>query len=558
MRRESATKKVSFLAFFLIWADRMGWAVPLIHAQACNWLEHRGDVGVLRCFRGFGKSTILDIYNAWMLYVNPHEQILHQGSTDPDAYKVSRGTERVLELHPLCTDCRKVRGETQRWWVNGTDDVRYGSLYARGIMSTVTGHRATEIQNDDVEVPQNIGTPEAREKLRVRLDEQVHIMIPGGRTLYIGTPHAHDSLYDEVEKSGADCLTIRMFEREHRIENADKKEYQVPFVPEFIFSGIGAQSKSLTVGRDYQLVVKGAVVKIRFSAPPCTLIDFYAGSAWPERFDAKEMLKRRKKTRTINSWDSQYQLHSRPVIETRLDPDRMPAYDCEPILRKANGAATMWLGKTQIVGMSARWDPSSGKLKSDASSVAVVLQDATGRRYWHCSERLTGDIAIFDDDGTTITGGQVSQLCDLVERLSIPRVTVETNGIGGFAPAVLKAALKQRRLVCGVSEEQSVTNKAKRILEAIEPLLLSNMLWAHVSVHDGAAAEQMRGFNPAASSQVDDDIDAVAGAITDAPERIQSHRHNDRNLTDQGGQNWQQNAGVYEATLEIEPRARKR
>ena len=36
---------------------------------------------------------------------------------------------------------------------------------------------------------------------------------------------------------GADCLTIRMFEQEHRIENADKCTYTVPFVPEMVFSG---------------------------------------------------------------------------------------------------------------------------------------------------------------------------------------------------------------------------------------------------------------------------------------------------------------------------------
>ncbi|KAK6697356.1 hypothetical protein SNK04_014108 [Fusarium graminearum] len=39
--------------------------------------------------------------------------------------------------------------------------------------------RADFIQNDDIEVPGNIGTPEAREKLRFRLGEQVHIATPG-------------------------------------------------------------------------------------------------------------------------------------------------------------------------------------------------------------------------------------------------------------------------------------------------------------------------------------------------------------------------------------------
>lgn len=58
-----------------------------------------------------------------------------------------------------------MRGETQKWWVSGSTDVRHGSIHARGILSNVTGSRANEIQNDDVEVPSNIGTPEARAKL---------------------------------------------------------------------------------------------------------------------------------------------------------------------------------------------------------------------------------------------------------------------------------------------------------------------------------------------------------------------------------------------------------
>ena len=154
--------KVTFPVFYHLWAELQGWTVHDFHYAVCDWLGKKGRLALLMMPRGHAKSSILDVYNAWKFYTDPTEQILHQGSTDPDAYKVSRGTERVLETHPLTQEVKKVRGETQRWWVNGSTDVRYGSLYARGITSTVTGHRATEIQNDDVEVPQNIATPDAR------------------------------------------------------------------------------------------------------------------------------------------------------------------------------------------------------------------------------------------------------------------------------------------------------------------------------------------------------------------------------------------------------------
>lgn len=536
---------VSFLTFFLMWADRHRWEVPDIHIRACHWLEHRGELAVLRCFRGFGKSTLLDCYDAWRYYQNPTYRILLQSESDGTAYKNSRDVQNILRKHPLTKGLLPDRtGTVEQWWVEGADDARNASMYARGILSNVTSARADEIQNDDVEVPRNIGTPEAREKLRYRLGEQTFILVPGGRTLYVGTPHTHDSIYDEIEALGADCLTIRMFEQEYRIEEADGKEYVLPFVPEFVFLGIGKHTQLLQAGKDYMRDGQRVVFREKQKG----LIDFYAGIAWADRFDAPELLKRRKKTRTINEWDSQYQLHSRPVTEVRLNPERITPYELEPTFKMANRHLTMWLGGVQIAGLSLRWDPSAGKLKSDVSAAALILQDMMGRRYWHRSIALTGSVADFGTDGKTIIGGQVHQLCLLVKEFNIPRITIETNGIGQFAPAILKACLKQMGLHCGVAEVNASTSKNKRILEAFEPLIKSNMLWAHTSVLQGDMWEQMRDWNPAVADQPDDFLDAGAGAITDTPERM---RQIVGNPTGGARNDWRPDGGVHKVELEL-------
>lgn len=473
-------------------------------------------MAVLRCFRGFGKSTLLAVYNAWRYYCDPKFRILHQSESDPTAYKTSRDTKQVLAAHPLTRGMLR-EGEVEQWWVHGATDARNASMYAKGILSNVTSARADECQNDDVEVPRNIQTPEAREKLRYRLGEQTHILVPGGKKLYVGTPHTHDSLYDEMERMGADCLTIRMFQQEHRIELADKTEYAIPFTPEMVFSGIGETCRVLQDGLDY--TIKND--KIKFHKAPKSLVDLYAGSAWPKRFTAKELVKRRKETRTINEFDSQYQLHSKPIHDTRLDPDRIQPYTVEPIIKQINGEALMLLGNARITNALLRWDPASGKLTSDVSAVAVVLQDETGKRYLHRLERLLGDVAEFGPDGKTIIGGQVAQIVELVERYNLPRVTIETNGIGVFAKAVLLAAIKQKRRQCGVQEVQAVINKNRRILEALEPLLTTDgQLWAHESVMLGPMPKQMRDWNPAVQDQPDDYLDVMAGAVTEQPERI--------------------------------------
>jgi len=510
-----AKREISFPAFYLLWAKHQRWKVPAIHLRAAHWLEHRKELAVFRAHRGFSKSTLLAVHNAWRYYRDPQYRILHQSESDPTAYKTSRDTQNVLRNHPLTRGMFR-DGGVQEWWVSGSNDPRNASMYARGILSNVTSARADECQNDDVEVPRNIQTPEAREKLRYRLGEQVHILVPGGRTLFVGTPHTHDSLYDEQQALGADCLTIRMFDLEHRIDQATRAAYEIPFKPEFVFSGIGKMARLLVEGRDYKL--QGT--RLVFAAAPGGLIDCYAGVAWPERFNGKELEKRRKKTRTINEWDSQYQLHSKPVHEVRLDPARIPAYAVQPRFITQNKQLTCWLGNVQIVGMSLRWDPSSGKAKSDVSAAVLDLQDAAGRHYWHKAEGLTGDIAETDHSGKRITGGQVWQLCDLIEKFQVPRVTVETNGIGQYAPSFLKMALKQRSLRCAVKEMPAVATKNPRILEALEPLIQSGMLWAHVDVLNGDLWDQMKDWNPAIREQPDDLLDAGAGAVTDQPARI--------------------------------------
>lgn len=525
----------------------MRWEVPDIHVIAAHWLENRGDLGVFRCFRGFGKSTLLAIYNAWLYYEDPKFRILHQSEADGTAYKTSRDTQNVIRNHPLTKGLLPPgKGTVEQWWVVGAVDHRNASMYAKGILSNVTSARADECQNDDVEVPRNIQTPEAREKLRYRLGEQTHILVPGGRKLYIGTPHTHDSLYDEIEKLGADCLTIKMFEHEHRVEAAKAERYEIPFRPEYVFSGIGKSARLLREGSDY-FVEEGN--RVWFAHAPDCLVDFYAGCAWPARFDAAELEKRRRETRTINEWDSQYQLHSKPIGEVRLDPEKLRAYDVHPVVQfGSRGDMRMMLGGVRIVSARAYWDCATGKVGGDVPAVALILDDAAGNYYWHVAEGMTGEFAEFSSgENSRIVGGQVLQVCDLIEKFHIPQIYVETNGVGSFVPQLLRKAINQRRLQCGVIERTATEKKNEKILAGLEGPLKSGVLWAHVDVLDGPVWDQMKDFNPMIKQQPDDYIDAAASAILETPVRIGRLVGNS---TPEQQHDWRPSAGVHEVTLE--------
>jgi hypothetical protein len=531
--------KVSFPVFFHIWATAQGWQVPRFHYRMAQWLESRGQHAVMMVFRGAAKSTILAIYNAWRYYCDPGYRILHQGADDGTAFKTSRDTRAVLERHPLTRRMGKLRGEVRFWWVPGSKDARNASMQAAGILSNVTSSRADEVQNDDVEVPKNIGTIDAREKMRYRLGEQTHIRVPGSRLLYIGTPHTFDSLYDERIAAGADLLRIPMYEQEHREQADGTTQVPCPFEPEVCFVGVGAGATAPMFR-----YVEGFAV---FDQPVTGVVDMHAGSAWPERFTRSEMLVRRQECRTLNEWDSQYQLHARPLTDSRLNESLVSEYRGEPVIREVGGQIAMLLNGIPIVSATCKLDPSSGKVNSDVSALCLVLQDASGNLYWHRALALKGELATFGMGGK-ITGGQAMQIADVVEEFELPRVIVETNGIGGHVPTLVREALRQRGLVCGVTEQPSTGNKQRRILAAFEPAIESGRLWVHASVW-ATVAGQFRGFNPAVTNQEDDYLDAAAGAIAAEPVRIGKPVSGEKS-PHRRAENWTPQSGVYDVTFE--------
>jgi hypothetical protein len=332
-----------------------------------------------------------------------------------------------------------------------------------------------------------------------------------------------------------------MFAHEHRIEAAKAERYDIPFRPDCVFSGIGKSARLLREGIDY-FVEEGN--RVWFAQSPDCLIDFYAGCAWPERFDADELEKRRRETRTIN----EYQLHAKPIGEVRLDPEKLRPYEVHPVVERANREARMMLGAARIVSARAYWDCATGKAGGDDSVVSLILDDAAGNYYWHVAQAMLGEFAVFAHDNAKIEGGQVMQICDLIERYSIPQIYVETNGVGTFAPQLLRKAISQRRLQCGVIDRTATVNKNEKILAGLEGPLRSGILWAHVDVLDGPVWDQMQQFNPIIKTQPDDFIDSGASAILETPVRIGKLVGNP---TGDQSHDWRPSTGVHEVTLEM-------
>ncbi len=91
---------VSFLVFFPALGQAPALEVPDIHVRAVVWLESRGPLAVLRCFRGSASPRSWRSTTPGRYYGDPTYRILHQSEADGTAYKTSRDTQNALRNHP--------------------------------------------------------------------------------------------------------------------------------------------------------------------------------------------------------------------------------------------------------------------------------------------------------------------------------------------------------------------------------------------------------------------------------------------------------------------------
>lgn len=538
--------KTSFAAFYQRWGDHVEWDVPDIHLMACEWMQHerKGRVAVLKGFRGLSKSTLAGRYVPWKLSDNDQWRFLNMSSTDPDAAKLSADARHVIDSHPWCGHMKPKRGlwQVHRFALDKHEDPRNPNVATFGIMSNITGGRADEVIFDDVEVPRTIRTPELRTALRQRLSETTHILVPGGKKLYIGTDHCFESIYKEQIEQGADLLEIPLFQKEitHTINSGNSYLFSWRITkPEELYVAVGLNRPRLLDESEYKILGlrhNEGVVRLKIQVPEGERISIYSGNNWPRRFTRSEIEFRMKECLTWGEFDSQYQLRPAQLSQVRLDPSRLINYAGEPELRFVNGEVTLWLNGIRMVGASTYWDCSLGKKKSDTSALCVVFSDAAGWLYWHVAEALTGEI----DE-------QCQQAIKVIKALHLPAINVETNGPGGFVPAILRRHLKVSGISCSVNAIWVRTNKNLRILDAVEPPLSGMFLHAGQQVQASPAINQMREWNPQVADQPDDYMDALAGAIAETPVRI----GNGLSMPEHSPDRWTPGGGCFEAQTDF-------
>lgn len=195
-------RKTSFELFTGIWNLQQNMITPAVHKRIAAWLARQARSRrkrlLLMAFRGCGKSTMVGLFCAWLLYHDPELRILIVAADEALAENMLRHIRHIIESHPLA---RHLVPQQKQLWANDrliVERQRVGrdpSIRAAGLYSNLTGMRADIIICDDVEVPKTCDTHLKREQMRNRLRELDFVLVPDGMMIYIGTPHSEDSIY---------------------------------------------------------------------------------------------------------------------------------------------------------------------------------------------------------------------------------------------------------------------------------------------------------------------------------------------------------------------------
>ena len=203
MRHQTKIAMITeFYKFLDEWNRILGFQTPCHHREIMRFLvdvwcndPHRG---LLMAFRHSGKSTVLGVFAACVLYLRPETRILILSAENTLASRMVSHIRHILENHTFCTDmipANKKEWATGRITINRPIGIREPSVICQGVYGNITGMRADLVICDDVEVPNTSNTAQKRENLRDRLRELDFILSPSGTMIYIGTPHTYDTIY---------------------------------------------------------------------------------------------------------------------------------------------------------------------------------------------------------------------------------------------------------------------------------------------------------------------------------------------------------------------------
>lgn len=175
----------------------------------------------IQAFRGASKSHLSALWCLWTLYWNNEEKILIISATADKASQFVKFCKDTILRCPFLKHMAPVgeqRNLAYSFDVAGCLPSQTPSLEAKGLTSQITGSRASTIIADDIEISTNSRSADAREKIRSLSAEFESIILPGGRILWLGTPHSASSVYNTLPAMGYAILKFPIYKDGKNVE----------------------------------------------------------------------------------------------------------------------------------------------------------------------------------------------------------------------------------------------------------------------------------------------------------------------------------------------------
>jgi hypothetical protein len=214
-----------------------------------------GDRLIIEAFRGIGKSWITSGFCCWNYLNNPDVKILVVSGGKELADSFSTHTKALITGMPLLQHLglNPDRQSNLLWDLGCIQSVRDPSMKSAGIFGQITGSRADIIIADDIETPKNSYTHILRDRVANLVKEFGDIIKPGGRIIYLGTPHTEQTLYKKLEDRG---YMTRIWTSEVPEAPEKYKGKLAPFIQKMIDEGIPALTPTDPVRFDEQELLK--------------------------------------------------------------------------------------------------------------------------------------------------------------------------------------------------------------------------------------------------------------------------------------------------------------
>lgn len=447
---------------FMVW-QHLNLPFPTeIQYDIGHYLQHGPRRKIIEAFRGVGKSYVTSAYVCWRLLNNPELKFLVVSASKERADQFSTFTKRLIDEMEILNHLKPridQRDSKISFDVGPATASHSPSVKSVGITGQMSGSRADEIIADDIEVTNNSDTQTARDKLGELVKEFEAILKPDGVITFLGTPQTEESLYNKMRERG---YSIRVWPA--RYPTAKMAEgYGVNADGTFCLAPMIYK----VVNDNPELIGKPTEPK-RFSEIDLMEREVSYGKAG---FNLQFML-----DTTLSDAD-RYPLKLSDLIVMDLDPEHSPI--------KISWCNDPRMIVPELPNMGFTGDryyrPLFTAQEFHAYTGAVMAIDPNGRgkdRTGYSVLKMLNGMLFLTAAGA-IEGGYETETLEALARIAkehkVKYIVIEANFGDGMYTKLFEPVLG-RIYPCTVEEVKHHTQKEKRIIDTLEPILGSHRL----------------------------------------------------------------------------------